>query len=106
MITVLGVVMETDSRIPAEAFHLADLIKEEIAERKWSITDLVMNMGPHYSEKDWDVCQLSWEMFLEVREPYIVLGDVMAQQLADAFDVDPQFFVNYHEAWRKAQVTS
>ena len=98
--------METDSRTPAEAFHLADLIQEEMAERKWSIDDLVMNMGPHFTEKDWAVCQLSWEMFFAVRGPNIVLGDVMAQQLADAFDVDPQFFTNYHEAWRKAQASS
>lgn len=90
---------------PAEVFHLADLIKEEMAERGWTITDLVVHMGLHFSEKDWGICQLSWEMFLEVREPYIVLGDVMAQQLADAFDGSPQFFTNYHESWRKAQVT-
>jgi plasmid maintenance system antidote protein VapI len=82
--------------------HLAEIIEEEMRERGWTITDLVMNMGPFADEREWGICQLSWEMFLEVREPCVVLGDVMAQQLADAFDVDPQFFTNLHEVWRKS----
>lgn len=85
--------------------HLAELIEEEMRERKWSITDLVMNMGPFADEKEWGICQLSWEMFLEVREPYVVLGDMMAQQLSDAFGVNANFFTNFHEAWRAARTT-
>jgi hypothetical protein len=84
--------------------HLAELIEEEMTERGWDITDLVMNMGPHADEHDWAVCQLSWEMFLTLRDnPNVVLGEKMAQQLGDAFDITPSFFTNFHEGWREAQ---
>lgn len=82
--------------------HLAELIEEEMAERKWSLDDLVMNMGPHFTVNDWNVCKLSWEMFLTVREPNVLLGEVMAEQLGDAFDISPKFFTNFHEMWREA----
>jgi hypothetical protein len=83
-----------------EPQHLAELIEEEMEARGWKIGDLVMNMGPHFTEHDWNVCQLSWEIFIAVREPNILLGDVMAEQLSDAFDVSPKFFTNFHEMWR------
>lgn len=86
--------------------HLADVLLMEMDERGWSIVDLVMNMGPHYSEEEWGVCQLSWEMFFAVREPYVLLGDVMAEQLACAFGVSKQFFINFHEAWRMSVLDS
>ena len=81
--------------------HLAELLEEEMAEREWTITDLVLNMGPHFSDKEWGICQLSWEMFLAVREPGILLGEEMAEQLGISFDINPSFFTNFHEAWRK-----
>lgn len=81
--------------------HLADLIQEEMAERKWSLDDLVMWMGPHFSEEEWGVCKLSWEIFFAVREANVILGDEMAQQLSTAFGITPSFFTNFHEAWRK-----
>jgi hypothetical protein len=83
--------------------HLAELLEEEMTERKWTLDDLVMYMGPHFSQKDWYICKLSWEMFFAVREPGIILGDEMAQQLADALGVSKSFFTNFHEAWRKSQ---
>lgn len=93
----------SDTSIPAaETFHLADLIEEEMLERNWDITDLVMNMGPHADEKDWAVCQLSFEMFLTLRDnPNVILGEHMARQLGDAFDITPSFFTSYHEMWRR-----
>ena len=81
--------------------HLAELIEEEMAERNWTITDLIMNMGPHYTPEAWGICQLSWELFFAIRTPDILLGDVMANQLGDAFDITPAFFTAFHEDWRK-----
>jgi plasmid maintenance system antidote protein VapI len=81
--------------------HLAELIQEEMDERGWTITDLVTNMGPFWNEKDWGICQISWELFLTVRDPDMILGDDMADQIAEAFGVSRQFFTNYHEAWRR-----
>lgn len=87
-------------RKPWEPVHLAEIIEDEMRERGWNMNDLVMNMGPHFTELDWGVCQLSWEMFLTIRTPDVILGDCMAQQLADAFDVSPKLFTNLHEGWR------
>lgn len=82
--------------------HLAELIEDEMTERGWTLDDLVMNMGPHYTPEAWGICHLSWEMFFTVREPCVVLGEPMAQQLSEAFDMSPAFFTNFHEAWRRA----
>jgi hypothetical protein len=60
---------------PIKHQHLAELLEEEMAERGWTITDLVMNMGPHFSAEDWGICQLSWDLFFAVREPYVILGN-------------------------------
>jgi hypothetical protein len=81
--------------------HLSELIEEEMNTRGWTLDDLVMNMGPHYTPEAWGICHRSWEMFFALRTPDVILGDVMAQQLADAFDVDSAFFTNFHESWRK-----
>ena len=48
--------------------HLAEIIQDEMKERNWDIDALVMHMGPHFTEQDWGICKLSWEMFFEVRE--------------------------------------
>ena len=85
----------------AEPLHLAELIEDEMAERGWTMTDLVMNMGPFYDEREWGICMLAWELFFSVRTPDVILGEVMAKQLSDAFDVSPEFFNNLHENWRK-----
>lgn len=84
--------------------HLAELIEEEMRQRNWDITDLVMNMGPH-DENEWAIRQLSFEMFLELRDnPNVVLGEHMAQQLGDAFDITPSFFTAFHEMWRQCEI--
>lgn len=85
---------------PTKHEHLADMIQAEMKERDWTITDLIMNMGTHFSEAEWEICQLSWEMFFAVRDPNVLLGDVMAEQLEAAFDMSKQFFLNFHESWR------
>jgi hypothetical protein len=57
-------------------------------------------MGPFPTPRDWGICKLSWEMFSAVRDPSVLLGDVMAAQLSRAFRIDPMFYTNFHEAWR------
>lgn len=84
--------------------HLAELIEEEMQERGWTMNDLIMNMGPFFDEKDWGVCHLSWELFLTIREPNVLLGTAMAQQLGDAFGITPAFFLNFHNGWREAEM--
>ena len=86
----------------SEPVHLAEIIEDEMKERGWSMDDLVMNMGPFYTEEGWGIAKLSWEFFFAGREMRdVVLGDVMAEQLSAAFGVSPQFFTAFHENWRK-----
>lgn len=86
-----------------ELIHLTEVLEEEMKERGWGMQELIMNMGPFYSEKEWAIAELSWELFFEVRDKNVVLGEKMAQQLADAFDISPRFFIDFHENWRKAR---
>jgi hypothetical protein len=90
-------------RMEKTKMHLAELLEEEMNARGWTLDDLVMNMGPHFTPEEWGICHLSWDMFFTLRTPDVILGDVMAQQLGDAFDVTPAFFTNFHEAWRRAE---
>ena len=87
---------------PAESFHLAEHIQEELEARGWSLDDLAFRMCG-IDPKEWAVTRLAIEMFMEVREANMGLGDNMAQQLSKAFGPSPEFFLNMHEAWRKAQ---
>jgi len=81
--------------------HPAEIILDEMRERGWDIDRLASEMVSPGNAKEWGVTRLSWEMYLEVREPYVLLGDHMAGQLKKAFGVDTQFFLNLHENWRK-----
>lgn len=86
------------------SLHLAEIIEDEMRERKWTLTDLVNHMGPFADKHAYGVTHLAWEFFLNVRQPDIILGDKMARELATAFNVDAAFFTNLHENWRKSQM--
>ena len=88
---------------PAEVFHVSEFINEELAERGWSLRDLVFRMRRYESENDWAIEMLAVEMFMIVHEKNIALDQKMADGFGAAFDVSPQLFINMHEAWRKAQ---
>lgn len=87
--------------MPAESFHLGDFIEEEMAERKWSLDELAFRMCG-ITQREWQITRLALEMFLVVRDKNVLLGE-MAEQFSRAFSVSLQFFINMHEAWRKAQ---
>lgn len=84
----------------AEVFHPAEFIKEELAERGWSLNDFVFAMRRYESEKDWQLERLAVEMYLEVQDVRILLSDEMAQGFATAFGVSKEFFVNLDKIWR------
>ena len=84
--------------------HLAELIDEELAERGWSLDDLTDKAGPYPNQLEWSISRCAWDLFMELRYPNMLLGQRAAEELGRAFDVDPQFFLNFHEAWRKKQV--
>ncbi len=88
--------------MPAETFHLAEYLEEEMAARGWSLDDLAFRMCG-IDPKEWAITRGSLEMFMALRETNIILGEPMAKQLGNAFGVSPEFLNNLHEAWRKNQ---
>lgn len=91
---------------PAEGFHPAEYIEEELKERGWSVHDLVFRMRRYESESDWGRECLAVEMYLTVREPGVLLDWKMAIGFGEAFGVSPQMFINLHEAWRQWKIGS
>ena len=82
--------------------HLAELIEDELRERGWDLDIMTTMAGPYESIEEWDISRVAWDFFMEVREPYMLLGARGAEELGRAFDVSPQFFLNFHESWRKS----
>jgi plasmid maintenance system antidote protein VapI len=89
--------------MPAEVWHPATFIQEELDARGWTLRDLVFRMRRYESEKDWAVNMLAFEMYMTVQEKNVLLGQEMANDLGTAFDVDPQTFLNLDESWRCEQ---
>lgn len=88
---------------PAEVWHPRHFINEELAERGWTLRDLVFRMRRYESEKDWAINMLAFEMYMTVHEKGVLLGEEMASDLGIAFGTSPQYFLNLHESWRREQ---
>jgi len=86
----------------AECFHPSVVINEELAERGWTLRDLVFRMRRFEGEKAWALQMLTLEMYMVVHEPNILLDDQTAEGLATAFDVSADLFKNLHNTWRAA----
>ena len=82
-------------RIPAEAFHLSEMLQEEMDARGWTRQDVYDRLG--YDSVD--CC--AFDLLMEVKDKNLLMGKREAQALADAFGIDdPEFFIRMHEAWR------
>ena len=86
----------------AQAWHPAVFIKEELAERKWTVRDLVFRMKRYESEQDWAINCLAVEMYLEIgpEDKNILLGKEMADEFGVAFDMSGEYFLNLEKSWR------
>lgn len=80
--------------------HPTVFIQEELDARGWDRWDLAHHMGGVIA-----INKLSLDMYFEVGpdQPDLLLGDETANQLGRAFGVSPEFFLNLHAAWRRAQ---
>ncbi len=76
-----------------EPVHLADVIEEEMAARRWDLDDVAGRMSG-----DCGINRLALEFFLSVRDKDVLLGE-QAEQFAEAFGVGPMFFTAIHENW-------
>lgn len=85
---------------PAEPIgppHPADVIREEMKERRWSIEDLALHMGP---ESEYGCNYVTVEVLFALRgDRHVRIGADTCAALARAFEVDPDFFTNLEAAW-------
>jgi plasmid maintenance system antidote protein VapI len=86
---------------PAESFHPSCFIEEELAERGWTVRDLVFRMRRYESEKDWAVNCLAVELYMTVQTVDLLLDDQMAEGFALAFGTSKELFLNLDKQWRE-----
>lgn len=83
-----------------EAFPLMEFIDDELWARNWSFRYLCEQMAEG-DPKETEIYKLAFELHRAVEDdPNVTLSTQMAEDMGRAFGVDPQFFINLHEAWR------
>ena len=85
---------------PAVVRHPAEIIREELEARGWSVQNLCLA-----ADTDDAVSRLAWEIYLGcgLESPGdVLLGDEGAAQLARAFGTSPEFWLNLEAAWLKS----
>lgn len=84
-----------DKLAPAEAFHISEMLQEEMDARGWTRHDVYERLG--YDSVD--CC--AFDFLMEVRDKNLLMGNREAQALSDVFGIDdPGFFIRYYDAWR------
>lgn len=83
---------------PAEVFHPAEFICEELLERGWTTEDVAIRMNT--GRGVW-VDLMTVDLFLCVHSEKLLLDDETAKGLARAFGTNEQFFRNLDNAWRE-----
>lgn len=86
---------ECNARIPAEVFPPGVFIADELEARGWSVEDLARRMPGDYGENF-----LCIGLLLAVHDKNLMMGEDIAEKLADAFGVSPQYFINLDRTWR------
>jgi plasmid maintenance system antidote protein VapI len=86
---------ENGTRLPAEAFHLSEFIRDEMVARKWTRAQVAMRMG------GFAIDLLTLEMIMYVHDKDLLLGKETADALGRAFNISPEYFINLDDAWRK-----
>lgn len=90
-------------RIPAEAFHPSVIIQDEMVARGWDRSMLALQMGGGLECGPHEFCRhkLRLDIYFEIGpvRKNCRLGDALARDLAAAFDVAPDYFINLEKAW-------
>jgi plasmid maintenance system antidote protein VapI len=89
----------TSSRTPLVVIHPSAIIQEELDARGWSRDRLAVKMGG-----DAGLNRLALDMYFEVGPSHtdLLLGDEEAAQLARAFGVSAELFLNLQRQWLEA----
>lgn len=77
--------------------HPSVFIAEELAARGWSVADLLARMN----DRDWTVNAIAFDFYFSIGPdtPELRIGDVMAEQIAQALDVSPGLLLNLERQW-------
>ena len=80
-----------------EAMHPSLFIQEELDARGWSLAGLANKMG----HKDQAINKLALDLYFEVGpiRANCRIGEHMAQQMAKAFGVSKELFINLENIW-------
>ena len=85
---------DTTERIPAEVFHPAVFMQEEMDARGWSRLDLAKRMS---GDLVVNLCSIDLYFDVGPSEPGIRLGD--GEDFGRAFGVPAEYFRNLEAAW-------
>ncbi len=82
----------TEPLTPAEVFHPADFVEDELEARGWSWERLAVEMGGDFEK---NLCTLE---FLQLRDSRLRMGD-LAADLGRAFGTSAEFWTNLEASW-------
>lgn len=80
--------------VPAEATHVSEFIQEELDARGWTRQEVYDRLGYDKS----DCC--AFDLLMDVRDAGILMDKKLSEGPGYVFTVDPDLFLNLHEAWR------
>lgn len=85
--------------IPAQVFHLAEHLSDEIVARGWTTTDVAMRMGGTAEEIARNI--LVVDLLMCVHDDRLLISDKNFADLARAFEIEEVVFRSIDKAWRK-----
>lgn len=83
---------------PAEVFHLAEYLSDEMIERGWTSQDVAMRMA---NGREYGINMFCLELVLAVDDDDLRIDDETFAGLAAAFDVSEALFRNLDANWRR-----
>lgn len=84
----------TEKFVPSEATHVSEFIQEELDARGWTRQEVYERLG--YDKLD--CC--AFDLLMEVQDKGLLMDKKLSEGLGYVFTVDPNLFLNLHEAWR------
>lgn len=83
------------------AQHPSEIIYDELKAREWTLSNLANRMGAESCARN----KLVLDMYFAVGPNHTTcrLGAETAAQIAQAFDVSPEFIINLENAWLKSK---
>lgn len=88
--------MNAMERKPAEVFHLAEYLYDEMVARGWKTENAAVRMG---TSRGAAMDLFCLDLLMAVHDENLIIDDEMFEGLGRAFDVSAQYFRNLHAGW-------